>query len=340
MARGAQALTRASPRGRLSTALEATPLDPAARERIRQAGAERLNAPLQMPARLSPTAATTFLECEQLFLFRNLWRLPEPPSPALVRGSLVHLVLEKMLDLQPEDRTVPIMEEMFREEWKAVRRDYLDAAPPLFGNRDEEREWGLESLRLFRNYVGFEDPTAIDAGATGREEWVEGTVDVPAPLPKLRVVGKLDRLDRESNTVVDYKTGAAARTKAYYSEELTADLEDRALFQLRVYAWMLAQKGKAPDALRLLYLGGAEAAAVDEALPADADARAERLASVERELADVWAAIYAKVEAGDPRAFKCCDRKWCFCHVARPLCFPCADQGDPVADAGDDLDAL
>ena len=106
---------------------------------------------------------------------------------------------------------------------------------------------------------------------------------------------------------------------------------------------------------------------MDEALPADADARAERLASVERELADVWAAIYAKVEAGDPRAFKCCDRKWCFCHagggvldarrgapivefssarvdvapqVARPLCFPCADQGDPVADAGDDLDAL
>jgi len=79
---------------------------------------------------------------------------------------------------------------------------------------------------------------------------------------------------------------------------------------------------------------------VDEELPADADARSERLASVERELADVWAAIYAKVKAGDPRAFKCCDRKWCFCHVARPLCFPCADQGDPVADAGDDLDAL
>ena len=98
MARGAHALTRASPRGRLSTALDAAPLDPATRERIRQAGAERLNAPLQMPARLSPTAATTFLECEQLFLFRNLWRLPEPPSPALVRGSLARRRAEAIKD--------------------------------------------------------------------------------------------------------------------------------------------------------------------------------------------------------------------------------------------------
>ena len=31
------------------------------------------------------------------------------------------------------------MEEMFREEWKGVRRGYLDAEPPLFKDRDEER---------------------------------------------------------------------------------------------------------------------------------------------------------------------------------------------------------
>ena len=46
-------------------------------------------------------------------------------------------------------------------------------------------------------HVGFEDPTAIDARATGREEWVEGTVDVPAPLPRLRVVGKLNEAYNE-----------------------------------------------------------------------------------------------------------------------------------------------
>ena len=33
-----------------------------------------------MPPRLSPTAAATFRDCPQLYLFRNLWRLPEPPS--------------------------------------------------------------------------------------------------------------------------------------------------------------------------------------------------------------------------------------------------------------------
>ena len=48
-------------------------LDAATQARIRKAGADKAKAPLRMPSRLSPTAATTFLECEQLFLFRNLW---------------------------------------------------------------------------------------------------------------------------------------------------------------------------------------------------------------------------------------------------------------------------
>ena len=79
---------------------------------------------------VSPTAATTFLECEQLFLFRNLWRLPEPPSPALVRGSLVHSVLEHMFDGQK--RSKEELQDAFRDEWRSVRDKYLRTTSTVF----------------------------------------------------------------------------------------------------------------------------------------------------------------------------------------------------------------
>ena len=46
-----------------------------------------------MPARLSPTAIMTFRECQQLFLFRHLWKLPEPPR--LVSWELTDVTTAK-----------------------------------------------------------------------------------------------------------------------------------------------------------------------------------------------------------------------------------------------------
>ena len=126
-------------------------LDAATQARIRKAGADKAKAPLRMPSRLSPTAATTFLECEQLFLFRNLWRLLEPPSPALVRGSLVHSVLEHMFDGQK--RSKEELQDAFRDEWRSVRDKYLSVQPPLFNTIEEEKTWGTESLGLLENYL-------------------------------------------------------------------------------------------------------------------------------------------------------------------------------------------
>ncbi len=308
-------------------------LDAATQARIRRAGADKAKAPLRMPSRLSPTAATTFLECEQLFLFRNLWRLPEPPSPALVRGSLVHSVLEHMFDGQK--RSKEELQDAFRDEWRSVRDKYLGTQPPLFTSIEEEKTWGTESLGLLENYLRFETPD--DETLVEREAWLEATAKVPSSLPPLKVVGKVDRVDREDDgslRVVDYKTGQAACERPYYKEELRNELRERALFQLRVYAWMLSRRDGGADvsALRLLYLGGEKAVAVDEALPSDPKDRRKALEDTERELVDIWKRIRAKVDQG-ALSFESCDRKWCFCHAARPLCFPASDD----APASDDL---
>src|SRR5262249_58875376 len=63
---------------------------------------------------LSPSRAGDFLTCPLLYRFRVIDRLPEPPSQAAVRGTLVHAVLERLFDRSAADRTPeaarPLME--------------------------------------------------------------------------------------------------------------------------------------------------------------------------------------------------------------------------------------
>ena len=48
---------------------------------------------------LSPSRASDFMTCPLLYRFRVIDRLPETPSLAAVRGSVVHKVLEELFDL-------------------------------------------------------------------------------------------------------------------------------------------------------------------------------------------------------------------------------------------------
>ncbi|MGH3124228.1 MAG: RecB family exonuclease, partial [Streptosporangiaceae bacterium] len=54
---------------------------------------------------LSPSRAGDFLTCPLLYRFRVIDRLPEPPSPAAARGTLVHAVLEHLFDRPAPERT-------------------------------------------------------------------------------------------------------------------------------------------------------------------------------------------------------------------------------------------
>ena len=62
--------------------------------------------PPERPPRpsLSPSRAGDFLTCPLLYRFRVIDRLPEPPSAAAVRGTLVHAVLERLFDRVAADR--------------------------------------------------------------------------------------------------------------------------------------------------------------------------------------------------------------------------------------------
>ncbi|KAJ8600220.1 hypothetical protein CTAYLR_001939 [Chrysophaeum taylorii] len=266
----------------------------------------KLKLPLRMPERLSPSSATTFMECRQLFLFRVLWRLPEPPSAAKLRGTLVHETLEKMLDSRTNNRTRDGLRQLFRELWVQQRTTAL--LSELFPD-GSEREWGLECFRLLDNYLEFEDPTSLDAIVVKREAWVSTRISDGPTL-----VGKLDRLDRvgdDKYRIVDYKTGTKWKDGA------------TAFFQLRCYALMLEDEIPAEE-LRVLYLGGTQAVADDLLLPPRGPDRTCLLDETRDTLRDVWRQIATLVETNDPSQFTHCNRQWCFCHTVRPLVFPTA----------------
>ena len=48
---------------------------------------------------LSPSRASDFKQCPLLYRFRAIDRLPEPPSTAQVRGSVVHAASDVSLDV-------------------------------------------------------------------------------------------------------------------------------------------------------------------------------------------------------------------------------------------------
>jgi putative RecB family exonuclease len=84
------------------------------------------------------------MTCPLLYRFRVIDKLPEPPSPAAARGTLVHAVLERLFDQPAAERTPEVAHALVQPEW-----DRLSAAEPelatLFSGPDELAVWLREA---------------------------------------------------------------------------------------------------------------------------------------------------------------------------------------------------
>src|SRR5215469_13959738 len=89
------------------------------------------------PSALSPSRAADFMTCPLLYRFRVIDKIPEPPTQATARGTLVHAVLERLFDQPAADRTPQAARQLVAPEWER-----LTAASPelaaLFSD-DSER---------------------------------------------------------------------------------------------------------------------------------------------------------------------------------------------------------
>jgi putative RecB family exonuclease len=238
---------------------------------------------------LSPSRAGDFLTCPLLYRFRVIDRLPEPPSAAAARGTLVHAVLERLFDEPPARRTPETARAMLAPQWERLIAEEPDLAS-LFGDDEERSAWLAGASDMLDRYFTLEDPTRLEP--RHREHAVAAVLE-----SGLLLRGYIDRMDVRADgeiRIVDYKTGAAPRE----------EFEARALFQMKFYAvvlWLTQQR--VPKLLQLIYLGNGE---IVRYAPDESDLRA-----TVRKIDALWRAIERARATGDWRHRQSRLCEWC-----------------------------
>lgn len=246
---------------------------------------------------LSPSRAADFTRCPLLFRFRAVDRLPERPSAAAARGTLVHAVLEALFEQPAHARTAEAAVALIEPRWAELVEQQPELAD-LVGTEAAAEEsdgspglgsWLRGAERLVRRWFELEDPTRLEPAS--RELHIEAGLD-DGPL----LHGYVDRVDIAHDgaiRIVDYKTGRAPGV----------GFERRALFQLRFYALVLwRMHGTVPRMLQLVYLGDGQVLRYE---PDEHDLR-----GLERVVRALWEAVDRALATGDfpPRRSAMCAR--------------------------------
>lgn len=251
---------------------------------------------------LSPSRASDFKVCPQLFKFRAIDRIETPPTVHQARGTTAHLALQRLFDLPAAHRTPEQLYDLFRDAWVELRELEF---PDLFTDVDGERLWGIESLEILANYFGIEDPTAVEP--------LDRELDMTELVGNMTIRGILDRIDEEERGLVitDYKTGKAPPERYAIP----------AFFALKIYALLIRiRTGRTPVALRLMYLNGPTVYEIP--------VNDQQLDAMERQLAALWRAIERAIEADrwPTRTGPLCD----YCSY-RELCPAWAGEGSAAS---------
>ena len=265
------------------------------------------------PANLSASRANDFLTCPLLFRYRSIDRLPEVPSAAALRGTLVHRALEVMFGLPAGRRSLQAASSALATAWSDLASSDPDAAVVLMTDAGLDPAAGTESgdelgtriaamaeqvseailapaSGLLSTYFHMEDPTRFDPHA------MEMGFEVPL-ADAFSIRGFVDRVDIAPTgevRIVDYKTGRAP----------SSGFEGKAMFQMRFYAlawWRMT--GQIPRMLRLMYLGSGEALTYAP--------EASDLLATERKVLALRDAIAASAQEGTfaAKVSRLCD--WC-----------------------------
>src|SRR5919108_84906 len=238
-----------------------------------------------VPRSLSPSKVSSFTDCALAFRFSVIDRLPEPPSPAATKGTLVHAALERLHLLPPDDRTVDAALDCLAAAAAELRDDPDYAGLDL--SADDEAAFHDDAATLVRNYFRLEDPRSVRA--IGLELSLEAEID------GVTLRGIIDRLELDADgelVVTDYKTGAAPSDRD----------ERKRLSGVHIYS-LLCEKllGRRPRTVQLLYLRSPLAIITE---PSDQSTRGTR-----RTLGAVWKAVERACEREDfrPNRSRLCD---------------------------------
>lgn len=245
--------------------------------------------PLELPTSLSPSKVSSFTECALAFRFSAIDRLPDPPTAATVKGTLVHSSLERLMLLEPTHRTLEAAIACLADARAALDDDADAEWLELALDPTAEATFMAEADVLVRKYFEIEDPTGVTPMGLELRMEVE--------LEGLTLRGIIDRLERDADgglVVTDYKTGRAPNP-AY---------EQSRLGGVHFYAFLCERLlGERPAKVQLLYLSDP---VVITTVPSEQSIR-----QLERKVKAIWQAIERACERDDfrPKQSRLCN--WC-----------------------------
>jgi putative RecB family exonuclease len=240
-----------------------------------------------LPTSLSPSKVASFKDCALAFRFSNIDRLPEPPSPAAVKGSLVHRALELLFCEPAPARTIPTALACLDR----ARAEFATDAEYVGLDLDAEAaaQFAAEAESLLRRYFTLEDPTTVHP--IGMELLLQATVG------SLTLRGIIDRLELDADgglVVTDYKTGRVPGVMH----------EQSRLGGVHFYAFLCEQVlGRRPARIQLLYLS--------EPVAIVAEPSAQSIRGLEQRTSAIWKAVERACANEDfrPRPSALCN--WC-----------------------------
>jgi putative RecB family exonuclease len=238
---------------------------------------------LPLPSTLTPSKVAAFKDCALAFRFSAIDRLPEAPTLATTKGTVVHRALERLFaQYGVGERTI----EAALTELDMAGEEVL--ADPEYAELEADAATVLaEAEPLVRNYFKLEDPNSVQP--IGLELRLEAT------LGTMRLRGIIDRLDLGPDgelTVVDYKTGRAPGQA----------FEQNKLGGVHFYAYLCEQAlGRRPARVQLLHL---KEPMVIESIPTEQSVKGMAIRA-----GAVWTAVERACRMDDfrPKPGRLCD---------------------------------
>ncbi len=265
-----------------------------------------------LPTSLSPSKVASFKDCALAFRFSAIDRIPEPPSAAAAKGTLVHRALELLFAEEPAQRTLAVALAKLDQAIPEVLGDpeYVALEFPTPADRQAFLD---DAAQLVHKYFQLEDPTTI------RPVGLEMRLEVPVGSLTLR--GVIDRLEEDEHgdlVVTDYKTGKVPGVNQ----------EQSRLGGVHFYAYLCEKVlGRRPAKVQLLYLSQPMRIITQ---PTDQSIRGLQIRT-----SAIWTAVERACEREDfrPKPSRLCDwcsfKAWCPAFGGDPSTAP-TRHNDPI----------